>query len=256
MTDPQNPKIEIDWLKTFAGALAAVSSAVLLSTLGAAGTLIGAAIGSVVVTITSALYSQGLARSRAKLTKAQEAALARVGVSTSEMNRAQADLDPAGEDPGEESSEAPKAPLRERLGRLPWKRIAIGAGGLFLVAVLTITAFEVLTGRSVSSYTGGSKSGDRTSLSELTGGRDEQKRSPDRRQDEDPGSTPTSPSSDATPTEPESSEEPTEEPTEESSEGSTEESTEESTVEPDERMAPEAPETSAPVPSAPVPTQP
>ena len=58
---------KIDWLKTAAGALAAVTTAVLLSTLGAAGTLIGAALGSVAVTVSSQLYAQGLARSRATM---------------------------------------------------------------------------------------------------------------------------------------------------------------------------------------------
>src|SRR3546814_13124678 len=58
----EKPKLEIDWVKTLAGALAAVSSAVLLSTLGAAGTLICAALGSITLTVTSAFYSQGLAQ--------------------------------------------------------------------------------------------------------------------------------------------------------------------------------------------------
>ena len=56
MTDDTH-KLEIDWLRTIGGALAAVSSAVLLSTLGAAGTIIGAALGSVIVTVGGALYS-------------------------------------------------------------------------------------------------------------------------------------------------------------------------------------------------------
>ena len=43
----------IDWPATFAGAGAAVTVALLLSTLGAAGTLIGAALGSVVATARS-----------------------------------------------------------------------------------------------------------------------------------------------------------------------------------------------------------
>src|SRR5262245_34193424 len=64
-------RLEIDWLKAIAGALAAVASAVLLSTLGAAGTLIGAALGSLIVTISSALFTRGLAGSRRGLAKAQ-----------------------------------------------------------------------------------------------------------------------------------------------------------------------------------------
>ena len=88
MTADPSPKLDIDWLKTIAGALAAVSSAVLLSTLGAAGTIIGAALGSVIVTVGGALYSQGLARSRERLLQAQTAALRKVGVAQAEVRRA------------------------------------------------------------------------------------------------------------------------------------------------------------------------
>src|SRR3954454_19589462 len=82
------PTLDIDWLKTTAGALAAVTTAVLLSTLGAVGTLIGAALGSVAATIGSALYAQGLARSRYAVLKAQETALHKVGIAQAEVRRA------------------------------------------------------------------------------------------------------------------------------------------------------------------------
>ncbi|MGH3372717.1 MAG: hypothetical protein ACRDPR_22250, partial [Nocardioidaceae bacterium] len=65
----------IDWIATTAGALAAVTSALLLSTLGAVGTLLGAAMGSVAATIGTNLYGQWLATSHQKVTSAQ--ALAR-----------------------------------------------------------------------------------------------------------------------------------------------------------------------------------
>src|SRR6478735_802921 len=88
MTEDTGQKLGIDWLKTIAGALAAVSSAVLLSTLGAAGTIIGAALGSVVVTVGGALYTQGLARSHQRLAHVQTAALRKVGVAQAEVRRA------------------------------------------------------------------------------------------------------------------------------------------------------------------------
>jgi len=52
-----------------------------------------------------------------------------------------------GEEPAEELAE--KKPL-------PWKRIAVSAVVVFAVAMAAITAFELLTGKPVSSYTGGS----------------------------------------------------------------------------------------------------
>ncbi|MCW2794232.1 MAG: hypothetical protein JWO76_3330 [Nocardioides sp.] len=184
MTD-ELPKIEIDWLKTVAGALAAVSSAVLLSTLGAAGTIIGAALGSVVITVGSALYSQGLARSRYRIAQAQTTALRKVGIAQAEVRRAnrsegqdeaQSHLEHADERLGEakgDLEDAVQEPspvrLRDRLAELPWKRIGLLAAGLFLVAVVAISAFELVAGRTVSSYTGGGDSGG-TSLTHLGGG--------------------------------------------------------------------------------------
>ena len=48
-----------------------MTTAVLLSTLGAVGTIIGAALGSVAATVGTALYAQGLAKSKATVAKAQ-----------------------------------------------------------------------------------------------------------------------------------------------------------------------------------------
>ncbi len=88
MTPDSPQKLEIDWLKTAGGAFAAVSSAFLLSTLGAAGTIIGAALGSVIVTVGGALYTQGLARSHQRLARVQSLAVRKVGVTQAEVRRA------------------------------------------------------------------------------------------------------------------------------------------------------------------------
>ena len=83
MTDDPDAaeKIEIDWTRAIAGSMAAVASAVLLSTLGAAGTILGAAIGSLVVTIASAMFAQGLSTRQRKRRQArrQKAAAEKVG---------------------------------------------------------------------------------------------------------------------------------------------------------------------------------
>lgn len=166
-------RVEIDWLKAIAGALAAVASAFLLSTLGAAGTILGAAIGSLVVTVGSALFSEGLATSKRGLEKAQASALAKVGVAEAEVRRAgRADdtvardshLDHAEERLAEANRELDEVALaaatapswRERLSALPWKHIAWVSAALFVAAIVTITVLELVSGRSVSSITGGS----------------------------------------------------------------------------------------------------
>ena len=207
MTDDTPPKLEIDWLKTTGGALAAVSSAVLLSTLGAAGTIIGAALGSVVATVGGALYSQGLVRSRHRLVQAQSVAMRKVGVAQAEVRRAgrkqgdahtvdahlrhaQATLDDAKDDLDALSDEPVDPGWRARLALLPWKRIALVTAGLFAAAVVAITAFELVIGRTVSDLTTGSPGGGSTIGHVVGGGTG----TPARDQQQTPPADPASPS--------------------------------------------------------------
>jgi hypothetical protein len=125
----------------------------------------------VAATIGSALYAQGLARSKYAVLKAQETAMHKVGIAQAEVRRAgrhdgaeaEAHLDLADERLDEakaeldEAAEEPVQPSwRERFVLLPWRRIGIVAAGTFVVVVLAITAFEALTGESVAQRTGGS----------------------------------------------------------------------------------------------------
>ena len=182
MTEPQQDRVEINWVQVSASALAAVSSAVLLSTVGVAGTLIGAAIGSIFATVGSSIYSHFLGISRARVAAAQTAALerlthARSGASgvwadtrrdaghtvTLRAQRAADELDDAERELESAPDEARPA-WREVLADLPWKRIAAVAGGIFVVAMLVIVSFELVTGRAVSTYTGGTDAGTRSSI--------------------------------------------------------------------------------------------
>lgn len=197
MTDDSSPtprsRLEIDWTRTAAGALAAVSSAVVLSRIGAAGTIIGAALGSVVATVASALYGQGLERSRERIAQAHAQAMQRVGAAQAEVRRASrrragADADPAAHSDlqhaqehlveaqrdldavaGDASSAVASPTWRDRVAALPWRHIALIAAALFVLTVVLITAFELLAGRSVASYTGGTHGSGGTSISQLDG---------------------------------------------------------------------------------------
>jgi hypothetical protein len=187
MTSDPPKKLEIDWRTTAGGAFAAVSSAFLLSTLGAAGTIIGAALGSVVATVTGALYSQGLARSQERLAHVQAAARRKVGTAHAEVGRAARDrgdenavdahlahaderLDAARQDL-DAIAAAPTGPgWRTRLVVLPWRRISLVAAGVFVAAVLAITAFELVAGEAISSMTGGTDGGGDPTISRIGGG--------------------------------------------------------------------------------------
>jgi len=181
----------IDWPATMAGAGAAVTVAVLLSTLGAAGTLIGAALGSVIATVSTALYKQGIESSRRRVAEVQAAALER-DAARAHRHLGAADADPKAH---EEAAEPTDADGR-RWAALPWKRIALLAALVFVIAVVVISAVELIAGRSVSSLTGGTDGKDRTSISGFLGDSDDgddggKRKQKDTPSDDAPTSTPT-----------------------------------------------------------------
>lgn len=170
------PRIEFNWVQASAASLAAVTSAVLLSTFGVAGTLIGAALGSLALTVGNAVYSYSIKATKHRVATAQTVAAARIALAQTrvdemsakgseglpggaekvthdlaetqeDLDRAQAALEDADPDP------APGG-WRSMLAALPWKRIALVSAGVFVAAMLLILAFELLTGRAVSSFTG------------------------------------------------------------------------------------------------------
>ncbi|MFD4323075.1 hypothetical protein ACFWQC_00455 [Nocardioides sp. NPDC058538] len=209
----------IDWLATTAGALAAVTSAVLLSTLGAVGTLVGAALGSVAATVGTNLYSQWLAKSHEKVTSVQalgrwrSAGLAGVRASsetaTERTSGSVAEAAEAAEvgDAAEGGDTEPTPSWQERLKTLPWKRIALLSLAMFVVVVVAITIFELAAGRSVSSIVGDGDSS--TTISRVTGGGSE-KRDEKRDEDPSPGATATPEESAGASTEPSEPTEPSE----------------------------------------------
>jgi len=168
---------EINWGQIAAGALAAVSSAVLLSTLGVAGTLVGAALGSVVASVAGTLYTRGLDAGREQVLASTDAlrrvsrARARVDEAVSAVRhgdrRAESELARAEEalhDAEAALDETAEPPRTVTARTLPWRRIVPVAVGVFLVAIVTITAFELVSGRAVSNLTGGSDGERRTTV--------------------------------------------------------------------------------------------
>jgi hypothetical protein len=150
----EKPRVDINVVQVVASALAAVSSAVLLSTVGVAGTVIGAAVGSVIATVGSAVYSYSLHVSRERVAAAaQVAAMARVRRGGQDPRATQR----LSEQQEADAEKAARPSLRETLSKLPWKRVAVATTGVFLVAMVVIVGFELVSGRAVSTYTGGSR---------------------------------------------------------------------------------------------------
>ena len=175
MAEQQHERVAINWFQVSGSALAAVSSAVLLSTVGVAGTIIGAAVGSVVVTAGGSIYSHYLEISRNRVATAQSVARARMTRSRSarldaqQRKRADDELRRAEQQLADAETETAKPSWRELLAGLRWRRIAAGAAAIFVLAMLIIVTFEMVTGRAVSTYTGGTDGNPRTSIPGLSG---------------------------------------------------------------------------------------
>src|SRR5699024_2479052 len=139
---------QINWLGASGSALGAVTSAVLLSTLGAAGTLIGAALVNFIITVGSSVYSYSLERANTSLEKIAEK-VKHVGRGNKTVGKNNAPTSATSDrqnvdDPtettsmqaaGEEPATTEKPAWQETLRNLPWKRIGLLAGGLFLLTM-------------------------------------------------------------------------------------------------------------------------
>jgi hypothetical protein len=132
----QPERLSISMTQIIASVLAAVSASVAASYFGVAGTVIGAALGSIVSVVGGAIYAHSITRTRDRLrrTAVEEAIRQRFDVA--------------------EPSTAPRARW------LAPKQIALAASALFVIAIGTVTGLELLTGKPVSSAVGGgSRSG-------------------------------------------------------------------------------------------------
>src|SRR6478672_4927991 len=208
MAEQQHERVAINWFQVCGSALAAVSSAVLLSRVGVGGTSIGAAIGRVVVNAGGTIYSHYLEVSLHRVAAAQSVARARKARSRSarldaaQEEQAEDELHQAEEQLADAEDETAKPSWREVLADLRWRRIAAAAAAICVAAMLIIVTCGMVTGRAVSTYTGGTDGNPRTSIPGL-GGRSStgtptptQTQTPTRT----PTQTPTQTSSTSTPT--------------------------------------------------------
>ncbi|MEV6303947.1 hypothetical protein AB0M02_31400 [Actinoplanes sp. NPDC051861] len=136
----------IDIPKALAATLAAVSAAVVGSFLGVAGTLIGAAVASLISSVGTEVYHRSIDRGTRKLQQAFVTAPAAVG--TPEVTAAH-------EPPSEQETE-PR--------RIHWKRVGLVAAALFVVALGALTTFELMAGKTAADAVNGRDGGSPTLL--------------------------------------------------------------------------------------------
>lgn len=154
--DGTTRKIDLNLTQIAAAALAAVTSAVIGSRLGALGTLIGAAGASVVTTVGTALYRASLERSQERVRSLAYLRRTRTlpvvpNESGAEQSPPTAVNVPATDEQltgSTDSGPQHQAPSR-RFPTLQWGAAIVGTLAAFLLAMMVITGFETATGETV-----------------------------------------------------------------------------------------------------------
>ncbi|WP_433367232.1 hypothetical protein ACQPZX_39235 [Actinoplanes sp. CA-142083] len=182
----------IDIPKTIAGVLAALSAAVIGSFLGVAGTLAGAAVASLIGSVGTEVYQRSIHKGTRKLQGTFTAAPAAVGTPPVAAAADTTVALPA-------MTAAPSRKIR-------WKRVALVAGSLFILAMGTLTVAELISGRSIEAATKGGAAG-RSTVSTIFGDSSKsdksEKSTPTPSESADPGETAdpgATPTEQATPT--------------------------------------------------------
>ena len=221
--------LDLSVTQIIGGALAAMTAAALGSQLSAAGTLVGAALASIVAAVGGALYTASIRRTREKV---------KTVFYTGQPNEVDEPTvidivaDSEGHITGQRSHLVEPEPERGPRPRpkLNWKRVVVAALAIFGIAGVSLTAFELVTGNALSG-------GDGTTFQQVSEGRSGKESDTKKKQ---PSEKPTSEATTEATTEAtdEASEAPTSEPRESASSEPSETTTEptseaETTTEPD-----------------------
>ena len=161
-------KSQLSAVQIAAGALASVSAAVVASLFGVAGTLIGAAVASVISTVSAAVYSNSLSRTNERLRQV------RVQLAGTAVSRRPAEAAATADEPAAEPAtrvlpatlDPRRAPAARRAVR--WPRMAGYAVAVFGLAMAIVTGIEIVGQQPVSALVGAQEASSATTLGELT----------------------------------------------------------------------------------------
>lgn len=128
-----------------AGSLAAMTSAWVASTLGVAGTIVGAAIASLVLSTSSAIYANTLHKGRTLVVQTADGSVVEKEAEPGETAEALAEV------AEEAGSPVQSAEVAETRTPLPWRRIAITTVVVLAIALGGIWTYEQVTDRSYGS---------------------------------------------------------------------------------------------------------
>jgi len=129
--------------QVLAGALAAVTAALLGSTMGVAGTVVGAGLASIVSTVGGALYLRSIERTRDSVRTVRAKVVGKSGGTTVLV----------ADEAGDEVEVEPDRPPEERR-KLRWPMLVVGSLAAFALGMLAVTGVEWLRDESLSGGTG------------------------------------------------------------------------------------------------------
>ena len=202
--DRNDRTLGLSTAQVIGSALAAMSGAFSASFLGTTGTLIGAAVGSVIATVGAAIYTHSLQRT-GQVVKRTAVVVKQGALLTGAVPRPDPGMvaseapvrDPNAPDPGDASTDGPRdeprvdsdaepgEPLHRDDGAgffarffagsrdLPWVKVALASMAVLVAALGGITAVEAITGKPISSLLGGDR-GDGTTVGHVVGDDDRQ----------------------------------------------------------------------------------
>lgn len=155
--DEPEHKLSLSTTQVVGSALAAMSVAFFTSWLGTAGTLIGAALGSIIATVGAAAYTWSLRRTSAVVR--QTAAQVRQSSTLTRALPRTVAQGPLRKSSGElpDGEVATSSTIGDSPGgwrTLPWTKVLLASATVLVLCILGITAIEAVTGRSLASLSG------------------------------------------------------------------------------------------------------
>lgn len=155
-----NPRLDLSLTQVLASALAAVTATVAASYFGVTGTVIGAALASVLTVTGNAVYGHSLRRTGDRVRDVVPARVRRLPPGAAPYSEpvampvAKPVAMPVAE-PVAEPGVTPAKAGRPTLSAATWRRMAFTAAGVFAAVLAVITGIELVTGKPVSTIVRG-----------------------------------------------------------------------------------------------------
>ncbi len=147
-------KLDLSLTKIVGGALAAMTAAALGSRLSVAGTIVGAAMASVIAAVAGALYTASLKHTQDKVRtvwtgRTGESDVPTTIEATDTHHAPTSDWAPAQPSVPQWGAPVP-APVRKPRKPVSWKSIVVAALATFGIAAVSLTGYELITGHALS----------------------------------------------------------------------------------------------------------